>query len=510
VIEFRDEVQKKLYSKIKEFINSDNNTLLVSGPPGSGKTFVTICSLLDNFDGKIVVILRTHSEQDHYAKLFTNNFLPIRGIEYHCKIPQVKMHPLRNQLCKWMRIGKHTICRGCPYRMQFLNIPKYKIRSFLYSHSAELIKSVLESLEEYIIVFDEYHHVLPKEQVISSAYIKLASAEYGEELKLNISEEFSDEKISEMRKIGERNWKRAGYSYLLSLVETIEYLKSKNRWFYKVDEGYAYLDDSIYSLISNVKIKKIFISATPLPQIERLLRYNDKFTINYQLKNVIFCIYTGFKYSFEERRNEKVIKHIRKLLYYLSKYKSVIFFPSHSALKSVYSKLPENFTTIPSEFPTCNVLLIAGGKYAEGIDLPSDIEVIVVLGIPYDDPVYHNPHLKQLFKYFKLYDVSTRKILYDYRALLKAIQSFGRGIRNVDQRLIIILADRRYTDEKWLELMPEWLRANILKFQFFTEIDEFIARALLFSENEALKWLEERRKWKDFAKKYAPNGFTLK
>lgn len=236
MITFRDELQEKLYSKVKEFINSDKRSLLISGPPGSGKTFITIHSLIDNFNGKIIVILRTHSQQDHYKKLFSDDFLSIRGIEYHCQIPRVKMHPLRNQLCKWMRLGKHTACRGCRYRLQFTEIPKYKVISFLYSHSAELIQNILKNIDNYVLVFDEYHHILPREQVISKHYLQLASAEYGEIINLDDPENFDEETLKKMRELGERNWKKLGYSYLLSLVEIIEYLKNRNRWFYKIEE----------------------------------------------------------------------------------------------------------------------------------------------------------------------------------------------------------------------------------------------------------------------------------
>jgi len=64
----------------------------------------------------------------------------------------------------------------------------------------------------------------------------------------------------------------------------------------------------------------------------------------------------------------------------------------------------------------------------------------------------------------------------------------------------VILADNRYTREKWLEYFPEWLKFNISKFEFFNEIkelDEFISRTLLFNNEEALKWLEDKR-WRDY------------
>ncbi|RLG61590.1 hypothetical protein DRN87_02075 [Candidatus Geothermarchaeota archaeon] len=222
--------------------------------------------------------------------------------------------------------------------------------------------------------------------------------------------------------------------------------------------------------------------------------------MNYELGNTLFLVYKGFKFNFEARRDEKVIKHIRKLLYHLSKYKSVVFFPSSSALKSVFPRLPEGFTLKVEEFPEKNTLLVAGGKFSEGIDLPQDIEVITVIGMPYDDPIFRNPYLRELFRYFKFHSVKVRKLLYDYRALLKTVQSFGRGIRNVNQKLIVILADNRYTREKWLEYFPEWLKFNISKFEFFNEIeelDEFISRSLLFNNEEALKWLEEYRVWRE-------------
>jgi Rad3-related DNA helicase len=363
---FRDKYQENLYNTVKEFIYSNKNTLLISGPPGSGKTYITIHSLLDNFDGKIIVILRTHSQQDHYQKLFGDDFLSIRGIEYHCQIQQVKLHPLKNQL----------LCRGCKYRIQFMEIPKHKVISFLYSHNAELIKNILNNLgEEYIMVFDEYHHCLPREQAIPIHFLQLASAEYGSKIDLNDSGIM--EKIDSMKDIGEKSWRKVGYSYLLSLSEIIQYLHNKNRWFYKTTNGdIAYLDDSIYSLINTTNIKKIFISATPLPEIEGLLTYDEQYNIIPKLDNIAFIIYSGFKFNYETKNDEKVLKHIRKLLYHLGKYRTVIFFPSKSALRSVYPKLPENFTTDPSELPMKNTLLIAGSSPAGSTILCSMVHFI--------------------------------------------------------------------------------------------------------------------------------------
>jgi len=374
--------------------------------------------------------------------------------------------------------------------MQFLNIPKYKIISFLYSHSIELIKSILEHLEEkYILVFDEFQHCLPREQVIPSHFVQLASAEYGKGISLN--QFISESETQQMKKVGEENWKRVGYSYLLALTETIEYLNKKDRWFYRVDNGHAYLDDSIYSLINDKKVKKVFISATPLPEVSELgIQYHDKFHMNYEL-NTIFVVYVGFKFKFETRSDPKTTKHIRKLIYALSKYRSVIFFPSSSALKSVFPKLPKDFTTEPAEYPEKNVLLISGGKWSEGIDLETP-EILCVLGIPYDDPVYRNPYLQQLFSYFKLYNVQVRKVLYDYKAVTKVVQSFGRGIRNPQQKLLVILADRRYISEKIYALFPSWLRYNLEKFKVIDDLsilNEFIVRWNLNLNAE--KWLEE-------------------
>ena len=220
--------------------------------------------------------------------------------------------------------------------------------------------------------------------------------------------------------------------------------------------------------------------------------------MNYEL-NTVFVIYIGFKFNFKTRSDPKTTKHIRKLIYALSKYRSIIFFPSSSALKSVLPKLPINFTTEPTEYPMKNTLLIAGGKWSEGIDLPTPPEVLVVVGVPYDDPLPKNPYLRELFRYFKLYNVKVRRVLYDYKAILKVIQSFGRGIRNIQRKLLIILADKRYTNEKMFELFPEWLKNNVHKFVTIDNLeilDKFIARWNL--DLRPVEWLEEVQREKDF------------
>ena len=126
-------------------------------------------------------------------------------------------------------------------------------------------------------------------------------------------------------------------------------------------------------------------------------------------------------------------------------------------------------------------------------DLPRDIEVITIIGIPYDDPLFKNPYLQQLFRYFHS-TIQARKTLYDYKALLKVVQSFGRGIRDIRQRTLIILADKRYTNDKWIQLFPQWLKMNISRFRGIDDIqmlDNFIARWILGLED--ITWLDEQK-----------------
>ena len=466
-ISFRDEYQRRIYDEIIKFINNpEKSTLLISAPPGTGKTYITITALLNNFNGRIVVVLRTHTQQEHYKKILPmEEYLALRGMESFCKIPQVIYHPLKHQLCQWMRrMGK---CKGCLYQYQFIEAKRKRVISLLYSHLSTPLHDLLNSAE--IIIFDEYQNLIPNEKTLNWTVIQLAEAELGSKIDLN-SKSSIIKNLATWKELGLKIWSKKGYSYLLELSNILSSLLLKNTWIYKKGENYGYLDVSAYEYALKLPTKKIFISATPLPEINGLLSYDQIVEITPTLKNVLFLIFDAFSLPYYKRYDKKVREVIIKLVDIVSTYRSAIFLPSKTVKDLLFKKLPSNITEDIKDFmnnTNKSALLIAGGKYSEAIDLPN-LDIITIVGIPYEEPIHINPGLKQLFKYYKLYNVKVRRLFYDYKAILKVIQAIGRGIRRVDQRLLVIFADKRYTEERIFDLFPTWLKSQV-----FLRIDDF-------------------------------------
>ncbi len=101
------------------------------------------------------------------------------------------------------------------------------------------------------------------------------------------------------------------------------------------------------------------------------------------------------------------------------------------------------------------VLAVASGKLSEGVELVDEngsslIDSVVIAGIPYPQPDdYVREHVSLL----------ARKMGVSYFQALMMIaaitvrQSIGRAIRKDGDHAVFVLADKRYRDRKWLELL---------------------------------------------------------
>jgi len=403
----RERFQEEVRRRIARFIGSEERALLVAGPPGIGKTHAVIRAVYEEYPGKVYVVLRTHTQQDHYAKIVPReDYIAIRGIQEHCRVREVRNHPLAHQLCKWMRE------RGCScgYTEQFSEAGRRRVVSLLYSHLSTAMVSLLRGAR--IVVFDEYHSLLPQERRITYAQLRLAEEEYGRAIRLEARDVLG--RLEEMRARGMEVWAERGYSYLLEVVSVLEQLKKSGSWLYS--------------------------EASPT------------------LPNVKVVIFTGIELPYRKRFDRRARRIVNELVRLLSMYRSVIFLPSEEAKRRLIPRPAPGVTEDVGEFaedPGRSVLLIAGGRWAEGIDLPQP-EVICIIGVPYDEPPFINPALRELYRYLRAKGLRSFTTLYRYRALSKTLQAIGRGLRKLDQRLLVILADRRYADECWREVAPKW------------------------------------------------------
>lgn len=162
------------------------------------------------------------------------------------------------------------------------------------------------------------------------------------------------------------------------------------------------------------------------------------------------------------------LEHLLKKLNQETRFSWAVFFPSNAYMNLVQQhmkimgynvfahssnvpprlsrKLLQGATSIDYHF------LIMGGKYSEGIDLPDSINGIVIVGPALPPPT---PHLQLLTEKINQ-DGQNGTLLTNYLpAARKIIQSAGRIVRRSSQVGVVILADKRFSSDEFMQLFPE-------------------------------------------------------
>jgi DNA excision repair protein ERCC-2 len=115
------------------------------------------------------------------------------------------------------------------------------------------------------------------------------------------------------------------------------------------------------------------------------------------------------------------------------------------------------------------IMAVQGGVFAEGIDYPGDMLIgalIVGPALPTFD--FERELLREYYdgKFGKGFDYA-----YTYPAMAKVIQSAGRVIRSARDRGLIVLMDRRFVHQNYLQTMPvDW---------GIDEPDKLVSKAIL-------------------------------
>jgi Rad3-related DNA helicase len=166
-----------------------------------------------------------------------------------------------------------------------------------------------------------------------------------------------------------------------------------------------------------------------------------------------------------EARDELMIEQIRRLVNELTKkarahsWGVLVFFPSYELLEwtretmttddilweergasqEVVDSLIREFTSRQGGRVLCGV---AGGRLAEGVDLPADL--VVVVGVPFSPPT---PRQERLIK--RLSEaVGDKEKAWRYAVALpavwKTIQAAGRAVRRPEDSAVVLLVDDRY------------------------------------------------------------------
>ncbi len=102
---------------------------------------------------------------------------------------------------------------------------------------------------------------------------------------------------------------------------------------------------------------------------------------------------------------------------------------------------------------------VIGGRSGEGVDFgPGVLNNSIVFGVPFPEP---SPLMRRYVKW--LDGISHGKgseYGYVYPAVVKAAQALGRAPRSPQDRVVCILADKRFSESRLLSRFPSWIRNN--------------------------------------------------
>ena len=236
------------------------------------------------------------------------------------------------------------------------------------------------------------------------------------------------------------------------------------------------------------KMKKaksnIIFSATliPMDYFMKMYSYDEEdFIINlkspFDVKNRLLMIGDNVATTYNKRFETScdIASYIANCVQ-AKKGNYMLFFPSYKYMELVFEKMKENYPDINTSIQESNMseeekeeflsmfdednkethvgFCVLGGHFSEGIDLTNDklIGVIIVgvgmpqIGIERD---IIKDHMKDSNKGFDY--------AYVYPGMIKVLQAAGRCIRTDDDKGVILLLDKRYSQRIYQSLFPyEW------------------------------------------------------
>jgi Rad3-related DNA helicase len=177
-----------------------------------------------------------------------------------------------------------------------------------------------------------------------------------------------------------------------------------------------------------------------------------------------FYVTTGITTRFEAR-DEVMVERVQRLLLTVAEksrahsWGVLVFFPSYELLEWVKETITaepvlweergasqEGVDSLIREFASRQggrvLCAVAGGRLAEGVDLPADL--VVVIGVPFSPPT---PRQERLIR--RLSEaVGDKEKAWRYAVTLpavwKTIQAAGRAVRRPEDSAVILLTDDRY------------------------------------------------------------------
>ena len=195
----------------------------------------------------------------------------------------------------------------------------------------------------------------------------------------------------------------------------------------------------------------------------------------------------GVTTKFKLRNHDMYHKIKGKLLAIASAVKGGVgvFFPSYSVMDSILSEARNAFgerevicesrglsnqeaDELMIVFKTAHrpiLLAVQGGRFSEGEDFRGDLmDASVVVGLSLPPP---SPTMFAEYIYLKKNGVRDSYLLLSLLpALRKAFQSAGRHLRTPNKKGLVFLLDSRFNTETVLDLVPYWLKQDIVKGDF--------------------------------------------
>ena len=173
----------------------------------------------------------------------------------------------------------------------------------------------------------------------------------------------------------------------------------------------------------------------------------------------------------------------------------IVFFPSYQYLKMVldkvknrnnYYQIIEQEKDMPLEereliielFDDNDVakvgFFVMGGMFSEGVDFIGDkLSGVLIVGVAIPQVNYQNELLKKHFedKFDKGFEYA-----YTYPGFNKVLQAAGRVIRSASDQGVVVIADKRITNYRYLSILPEhWHHFQRINkaYEFKNELDKF-------------------------------------
>lgn len=103
---------------------------------------------------------------------------------------------------------------------------------------------------------------------------------------------------------------------------------------------------------------------------------------------------------------------------------------------------------------------VMGGKLSEGINFSDHLaRCVAVVGMPYPD--MRDPILQEKLKRSESIEANSGKKVYEAMCMKSVNQSIGRSIRHVRDYAAILLIDKRYSQQRVIAQLPNWIERSV-------------------------------------------------